>query len=169
MDLDEALRTGPTVAAPEFDLFARFTGEWRVRNRLRASPDGEWVEAERTWVFAPVLGGRAVQDVLIGTRDDGVRYALGTTIRAYDPAIEGWRVHWMGAAHGNFVSVIARPHGADGIRQDGVEHLGERAIPVRWNFSEITDRSFAWQGWSSADDGRAWWLEQQMEARRVDE
>jgi len=167
MDLDEALRTGPAVAAtPELGLFARFTGEWRVRNRLRASSDDEWIEAERTWVFARILGGRAMQDVLLGTDADGATYALGTTVRAFDPAIEAWRVHWMGAAHGNFVSVIARSHGTDGIHQDGVEHLGEREIPVRWNFSEITDRSFVWHGWSSADGGRTWWLEQHMEARR---
>ncbi|MFH8251236.1 hypothetical protein ACH3VR_12770 [Microbacterium sp. B2969] len=156
----------PTLAA-ELDLFGRLVGEWRVENRYRSSPDDEWTTSARTWVFSWIAGGRAVQDVILGSDRGDEPVVAGTTVRAFDPRIGAWRVNWFGTLHANFGTLIARPHGDDGIRQDGVEHLPDRDTPIRWNFSGITRDTFTWDGWSSADGGETWWLEQHMDARRA--
>ena len=156
----------PSLAA-ELDLFGRLVGSWRVQNRYRSSPEEDWGSAERTWVFSWVLGGRAVQDVILGSDRGDDPVIAGTTVRAYDPRIGAWRVNWFGTLHSNYGSLVARAHGSDGIRQDGVELLADRDIPIRWNFSDITPDSFTWDGWSSADGGETWWLEQHMEAARL--
>ena len=39
--------------------------------------------------------------------------------------------------------------------------------PIRWNFSNITEESFEWDGWVSDDEGRTWWLEQHIDAKRT--
>jgi hypothetical protein len=153
----------PTLA-DEIELFGRFVGSWQVENRYRPGPDAPWRTAARTWVFSWIVGGRAVQDVILGGPPG--QEVAGTTVRAYDARIAAWRVHWLGTANGDFCSLIARAHGADGIRQDGVEHLPDGAVPIRWNFSAITPESFTWDGWSSAGGG-PWWHEQHMDARRI--
>ncbi|QIG39209.1 hypothetical protein G5T42_06680 [Microbacterium sp. 4R-513] len=155
----------PSLAA-ELDLFGRFVGSWRVQNRYRSSLDEEWTSAARTWIFSWVLGGRAIQDVIIGSDRGDDQVAAGTTVRAYDPRIGAWRVNWFGTLHANYGALIARAHGGDGIRQDGVDFRADRDVPIRWNFSDITADSFTWDGWSSADGGETWWLEQHMEAVR---
>jgi hypothetical protein len=153
--------------ADQLNLFGQFVGTWTVRNRYRPDPRSEWAEGERTWVFSWVLGGRAVQDVILGSDRDGhPAVVAGSTMRAFDPALSGWRVNWFGTLHANFGSLIARGHEADGIRQDGVEYTTAGDVPIRWNFSGITERSFSWDGWSQSRDG-TWWLEQHMDAERA--
>ncbi len=159
----------------ELALFGRFIGSWQVQNRYRVGPTADWITAERTWVFSWIAGGRAVQDVILGGPPR--REVAGTTMRAYDPRIGAWRVDWFGTAAANYCSLIARPHGDDGIRQDGVEHTADGDIPIRWNFSAIRVDAFTWDGWSSAGasarsshragGGGSWWLEQHMDARRI--
>ena len=160
-----------SVAAPdlatELDLFGRLVGRWHVRNRYRPSPEASWNESDREWTFSWIAGGRAIQDVIVGSDRDAAPVVAGTTVRAYDPRIAAWRVEWFGTLHANYCSLIARAHGADGIRQDGVEHLADGDVPIRWNFSDITADSFSWDGWSSVDGGRTWWLEQHMDASRA--
>ncbi|WP_243075352.1 hypothetical protein [Microbacterium sp. SS28] len=156
----------PSLAA-ELALFGRLVGRWRVENRYRASPEGEWTTSERTWIFSWIAGGRAVQDVIVGSDRGRDPVVAGTTVRAYDPRIGAWRVDWFGTFHANYGALIARAHGDDGIRQDGVEFTPEGDIPIRWNFSDIAEDSFTWDGWSSADGGATWWLEQHMDARRI--
>ncbi|GAA1996192.1 hypothetical protein [Microbacterium ulmi] len=155
----------PSLAG-ELDLFGRLTGTWRVRNRYRSGPAEPWAETERRWIFSWIAAGRGIQDVIVGGDRSGDEAVAGTTVRAYDPAIDAWRVNWFGTQHGFFCALIARPHGADGIRQDGVEFTRGGDIPIRWNFSDITPDSFTWNGWSSPDGGATWWLEQHMDAVR---
>jgi hypothetical protein len=160
--------SGPDPAiADELDLFGRFVGEWRIRNRWRAGPDAAWNHSESVWLFQWIVGGLGIQDVIVGRDAAGAPASAGTTVRAYDPTIGAWRVTWFGLRHGNHCTLLARPHGADGIRQDGVESASGGDIPIRWNFSDITADSFAWDGWSSADGGATWWLEQHMDVERV--
>jgi hypothetical protein len=107
-----------------------------------------------------------VQDVLVARdpeRPDDVA-AHGSTMRVYDPTLGAWRVSWFGAEAGDFCTLVATPHRRDGIRQDGTQTDGR---PIRWNFSNITEESFEWDGWVSDDEGRTWWLEQHIDATRV--
>ncbi|GAA5032484.1 hypothetical protein ACFQRL_04450 [Microbacterium fluvii] len=166
---DVLLAAGPAADLPaDHDVFGRLVGSWRVRNRYRASAESEWAESERDWIFSWVAGGRAIQDVIVGSDRGDEPVIAGTTIRAFDPRIGAWRVNWFGTLHANYGALIARAHGADSIRQDGSELTPDGEIPLRWNFSDITADTFAWDGWSSADGGRTWWLEQHMDAVRTE-
>lgn len=154
--------------ASDLDLFGRLVGTWRVRNRFRGGPDDQWSETDREWTFSWIVDGRGIQDVIVGSDREAAPVVSGTSVRAYDTRLGVWRVHWLGMLHDSYCSLIARPHGPDGIRQDGVEFTPDGEIPIRWNFSGITSETFAWDGWSSADGGATWWLEQHMDAERVD-
>lgn len=160
------IASGPTPVRPQrMHLFGQLVGSWRAHTRLLDEESGAWAEFETDWIFAYTLGGRAVQDVLVApsASDPAVRESKGTTVRVYDPVLGAWRVSWFGAVAGDFCTLVATGH-RDGIRQDGTQTDGR---PIRWNFSGITDDTFSWDGWVSDDEGRTWWLEQHIDARRV--
>jgi hypothetical protein len=160
------IASGPTDAHPKrMATFGRLVGSWKVRGAFLSESTREWTETDRTWIFSYVLGGRAVQDVLLGSDGDaGSDDVAGTTVRVYDPIAGMWRISWFGTLAGDYCTLAGTAHKRDGIRQDGTQTDGR---PIRWNFSKITDESFAWDGWVSDDDGRTWWLEQHMDAARV--
>jgi hypothetical protein len=120
--------------------------------------------------FAWVLEGRAVQDVWImpprsgraGSHDKQLNM-YGTTLRAWDPALQAWRITWINPAGGHFEQQIGRKSGNDivqiGVRPDGTT--------TRWRFTEITRDSFHWLGESLQADGKTWTLEGEFRARRV--
>ena len=158
---------GPTPERPQrMELFGRLVGSWRTDVRFLDEATGEWLESVAEWVFAYTLVGRAVQDVLIArdADDPSLLDGRGSTVRVYDPTLGAWRVSWFGAAAGDFCTLVATPHRRDGIRQDGTQTDGR---PIRWNFSNITDDAFDWDGWVSNDEGRTWWLEQHIHATRT--
>lgn len=140
------------------DLFGPLLGSWRARNRSLDEVTGAWHETEFTWSFARVLEGAGIQDVIV--LDDGA--VAGTTLRAWDADAEIWRVAWFGVRGRNFSQHVARPHGADGIRLDGV---GEDGRALRWEFSSIRSDGFVWEGRIETGDG--WLLEQRMVAARA--
>ncbi|MCF2527624.1 hypothetical protein [Yinghuangia soli] len=146
--------------AKELLLYGRFAGVWRVDHRFLE--DGNWHEDTREWTFGWVLGGRAVQDVLMPSGVPDPQDRSGTTVRVYDPVLGAWRINWFGPSAGNYCTLIGRAAG-DEIHQEGADADG---TPLRWNFSDITDVSFTWRGWFRALDGE-WVLEQVMKARRV--
>lgn len=87
----------------------------------------------------------------------------GTTIRAYDPAIDGWRIFWIDPASNAFRQQIGRARGAD-IVQEGTTESGALS---RWSFTKITPRSFHWLGEASTDGGASWRLLVEVLARRT--
>ncbi|WP_223692765.1 hypothetical protein [Leifsonia poae] len=158
---------GPTPVRPQrMHLFGQLVGTWRAECRLLDEGSGAWSEFTYDWTFAYVLGGMAVQDVLVApsAADPTVPETKGSTIRVYDPVLGAWRVSWFGAVGNDFCTLVATGHHRTGIRQDGTQTDGR---PIRWNFSEITENSFKWDGWVSNDEGRTYWLEQHMDATRV--
>jgi hypothetical protein len=42
----------------------------------------------------------------------------------------------------------------------------EDGARLQWRFSEITDTTFTWTGYTSYDEGTSWRLEQEMSATR---
>ena len=120
--------------------------------------------------FGWALEGRAIQDVWIMPRRadrtadlDRKMNMYGTTLRAWDPAIQAWRITWINPAGDHRYEQIGRWSGKDvvqvGARPDGT--------PTRWSFTEITPDSFRWLGESLQADGRNWLLEGEFLARRV--
>lgn len=120
--------------------------------------------------FGWVLEGRAVQDVWImparsdrTSEIDRTRNMYGTTLRLWDPSIQGWRVTWNNPVTGRRDELIGRWSGNNvvqiGTRPDGT--------PIRWIFTEITPDSFRWVGESLNPDGRSWNLEGEFRAKRI--
>lgn len=163
---DDLLASGPLDATGALDLYGRFVGRWAVRNRFRSAPDAPWIENERVWEFAWILGGRAIQDVIVGSDRGDEPVAAGCTVRAYDPRIDAWRIEWFGTMHANYVSQTGRAVG-DRIVQEGLEHMPDGEVPARWTFSDITADAFTRDGETSRDGGATWFVEQHMECTRL--
>jgi hypothetical protein len=152
--------------ADELDLFGRFVGEWAMEVRF-FDPTGETIfEGPGLWTFAWILDGRAIQDVLVYDVPDrfpappGSR-RIGTSLRSFQPADGTWRVTWIGATAGIYLSLRARP--ADhGISITGVDVDGS---PLHWAFTNIAEDSFEWVGRTMSDRDE-WWVEQRMTGRR---
>ena len=92
----------------------------------------------------------------------GNRY--GTTLCVWDPQITAWHVTWLNPVSGVRTELTARAN------DDCIVQIGRHAdgTPVRWNFSEITERSFRWTGEALEADGKSWRLEVEFRATRVE-
>jgi hypothetical protein len=105
-----------------------------------------------------VLEGRAIQDVWILP---GVFY--GTTLRVYDPNLDGWHILWSDPLRQYYTRQVGRARGDD-IVQDGTN---DACAAVRWSFTEITPKSFRWRGERSLDNRATWQLQAEFFARRA--
>lgn len=158
--------------AEKLQLYGRLIGDWEA-DVIAHSPDGTRHEGQGEIHFGWILEGRAIQDVWMiprskDRRPDGPAMPIagnwyGTTIRAYDPAIDAWRIFWIDPATNAFYQQIGRQHGPD-IVQVGTTEGGAHS---RWSFTEITPRTFHWLGEVSADGGASWRLVVEVLARRT--
>jgi hypothetical protein len=159
-DMVAALRAdGPTPSlATELSLFGRFVGAWNLEIDFWPRDEPAW-STDGVWLFDWILDGRGIQDVILHTTRTG-QVGRGSTIRLYDPVEGVWRMGFFGPISRTYVLLTARAQD-DAIRIDGRE--GHDLL--RWSFEEITDRSFLWRGYVSAD-GASWHYEQEMRATR---
>ncbi|WP_199430576.1 hypothetical protein [Qaidamihabitans albus] len=160
---------GPDPALGDrLDDFGRFVGGWDMRIR-HLPAGGEPVELTGEWHFGWVLGGRAVQDVLVthqAGRHDGfvaVAGGAGTTVRFADARTGRWYACWLGPVNGNVCTLTGGAEGDRLVLHGTDQRSGEL---LRWSFSDISATSFSWTGEVSADDGRTWRVEQEMAATR---
>ena len=149
--------------ADELMLFGQLVGSWDVEVSF-FDPEGN-VTGERRgeWHFGWVLEGRVIQDVLISPPRQGraarqASHEYGTTLRAYDPKIDAWRVTFVAPVFGATVNLIAREHG----NEIWLEGRAPDNSLCRWTFSEITSERVRWQGFSSSDEGLTWTREEEM-------
>ena len=149
-------------------LFGQFEGKWEMQMKFFDDNGGVIFEGKGEWLFAWVLDGRVMQDVLTfpdlkkpELTEPGKRN-IGTSLRHYNPTTDSWRVVWIGASSNNLCVLDASQEGEDLLltRNDpGMSFL-------KWRFSEITDTSFLWSGHYSKDEGKTWILEQEMYAEK---
>lgn len=150
------------------DLYGFLVGRWSLEVRRYAGVDlaGQGVTGELH--ASRILEGRGVQDTWImpvrGQRASAVagRNMYGTTLRIWDPALEGWRITWINPAANHTEQQIGRARGAD------IVQLGLRAsgVVTRWTFTSIAARSFHWLGDALAPDGETWRREGEFLATR---
>ncbi len=150
------------VDAGELADFGRLVGSWDLDVAYHHE-DGRIEHRQGEWHFAWILEGRAIQDVwrVPGTGAGDPPRGYGTTIRAWDPELEAWRVTWVSGLGGGTTSFIASAIGGEIV----MESQGEDET-FRWIFSNITDDSFHWRALGSPDGGRTWVVAQEMDARR---
>ncbi|HET8562978.1 MAG TPA: hypothetical protein VFM35_03780 [Candidatus Binatia bacterium] len=154
--------------ADKLMLFGRLVGGWDIEGR-HFSAEGQVTKEQRgEWHFAWVLEGRAIQDVILTPpREERRRTGApaddyGVAIRFYDPRIDAWRVTALTPVFGVIVNLIARPVGDEIV----LEGRAPDNKLYRWIFSDITDQTFRWSGYESADEGRTWFMEEEIRARR---
>jgi hypothetical protein len=87
----------------------------------------------------------------------------GTTLRVWDPAIQGWRITWINPVSNSRCDMIGRRVGKE-IVQLGA--LPSGAV-LRWRFTEIASDSFHWIGEVLEADGSTWKLQGDFLARRI--
>ena len=149
----------------ELMLYGRFAGTWHVEARQLGS--GGWQEVRGEWHFGWGLRGLAVIDVIHSPPraelEAGQPIAdIGTTIRVYDPPSHTWQITFVTAVSRRVERLIGR-RVHDEIHQEGI---GSDGRPIRWNFSDITPKSFTWRGYASNDAGGTWVLNEEMLLRR---
>lgn len=163
---------GPaTERAEALALYGQFIGDWDA-DIVAYTADGARHHGQGEIHFGWILEGRAIQDVWMipQQRDRGphapempvVGNWFGTTIRAYDPALDAWRIFWVDPATNSYRQQIGRRQGAD-IVQQGTTEKGWQS---RWSFTEITPQSFHWKGEASMDESAPWRLVVEVFAHR---
>jgi hypothetical protein len=169
-DMIEALAaTGPfDEYADKLMLFGRLVGGWDIEGRHFDSDGQITKEQQGEWHFGWVLEGRAIQDVILAPPREERRKTgasaddYGTAIRFYDPRIDAWRVTAITPVFGVIVNLIARPVGEEIV----LEGRAPDNKLYRWIFSDITDHTFRWSGYISVDEGRTWFMEEEIRGRR---
>ena len=163
---------GPDVErAGKLALFSWIVGQWDM-DVMTFLEDGTTHRGRGEIYAGWILQGRAIQDVWMIPRLRDRRAGIdplpgagnwyGTTLRIYDPALDGWRILWSDPATNFFTEQIGRAHGSE-IVQTGPDPRGGS---LRWVFSDIEPSSFHWTGERAADD-RSWRREVDIRARRV--
>lgn len=147
--------------------FGRFVGSWELEVAFYEA-DGSEQRTTAEWHWAWILGGRAIQDVLVFparssvSPADGYRY--GTSLRILDVSAEEWKIVWV-APHTGTVYKLSGSFSEDGgIELHGDPHDGEA---TKWIFAEVTRDAFLWEGFVKDDRERDWRLIQRMVAHRI--
>lgn len=167
----------PDWADAENRAFDFWIGEWRANWRPRS--EGQLVhDAEGTWTHQrvfPIFDGKAIVELAESENaPDGEPSGRGFSIRYFDPARERWIMaqHWpnpnfdgvaftdqlIGFEHHGRLSMYSRdsrPH-PDG----GADHR-------RYNFSDIAEDRFRWDGSNTSDDGATWTTWQVVDFHRT--
>lgn len=102
----------------ELNLFGQFTGDWDMVVKFFNDSGDCTYEGLGLWSFGWILDGRAIQDVLVYDPPDqyqappGMR-RIGTSLRSFHPETRSWRVTWISATSGIYLSLIARARGKE--------------------------------------------------------
>ena len=153
----EALSSpGPAAdRADKLALYGQFIGDWTFEATVNKD-DGSQHRGQGEIHFAWVLDRRAIQDVWILP---GIFY--GSTLRVYDPGIDGWHILWSDPLKQLYTRQIGRAQGRDIVQLGNADD-----VHIRWSFTEVTSDSFRWRGERSADGGATWVLQADFRARR---
>jgi len=152
----------PTVGGPhDFDFEC---GDWKchLSRRLRPlSGSNDWVQYDGTSIVRPWWNGKANIGELELNGPAG--HIEGMSIRVYNPATHQWAVSFANSAQGQIgTPMMGGFQNGRGEFYDQ-ETLNDRAIFVRFIFSNITPHSFDLEQAFSDDGGKTWeanWIAQ---------
>lgn len=169
---DALCSAGPIAdRAEKLALYAWLVGRWELDVILQRS-DGSSERRGGAVSAGWVLEGRAIQDVFAVPG-----FFYGSTLRVYDPDLDGWHCHWSDPLHQVYFQMIGRAHGDEIINEGpepenlarvyGMQVTPGRPATLRWIFSDIGENGFRWRSERSTD-GTGWRLQREYRARRVD-
>lgn len=144
-------------------LFGQFIGDWNIIEARYVQADGTWVKMKGEVHFGWILGGTAIQDVWMGSREGEKVTLFGTTIRFYDTKIDAWRSTWLSPIKGIVQTFIARKVNDEIV----LESKTAEGYPEKWIFSEIASNSFRWHAEETHDNGKTWLLTEEMQIRKA--
>ena len=165
----------PVGRAKDMDLYGWLIGSWEM-DTVRHLADGATEKSTGEIHFGWVLEGRAIQDIWIRPRRPAPSTMYGTTLRIFDPGIDGWHVIWSDPLNQDYSRQIGRaatmPFAPPNGRAAGkdIVQIGEdsRGLKARWRFTEITADSFHWIGEERSSDSDPWKITYEHFARRAD-
>jgi len=147
--------TPPTLGGPhDFDF--EF-GDWKCHLSRRLRPltgSNEWVQYDGTSILRPWWNGKANVGEL--ELDGPAGHLEGMSIRVYNPATHQWGISFANSAVGSLGTPMF------GGFQNGrgefynLDTLNDRAILVRFIFSDVTPKSFQLEQAFSDDGGKTW-------------
>lgn len=143
-------------------LYGRFVGSWEMETVIH-QVDGSTQRVSGEILFDWVLEGRAIQDLWIRPKRPAPSTMYGTTLRVFDPLIDGWHIIWSDPLNQDYSRQIGRAVGED-IVQIGEDPHGTK---TRWRFTEITTDSFHWIGEERVSDEDPWRITYEHFARRM--
>ncbi|MCL1831951.1 MAG: hypothetical protein FWG45_03455 [Oscillospiraceae bacterium] len=152
------------------NLFGQFVGEWDFDWYWYGDGDSESHDTppvKGEWLFSWILERSAIQDVWIcPSREERTRKAYpyteyGTSTRFYNKENGEWNVFY-GCA--NDVAHLKVIDSSDTSITLEVQHVGD--VPMRWVFTDITQKSFTWQNTRSEDNGKTFKVQGQLHATR---
>ena len=143
-------------------LYGWLIGSWEM-DTIRHLDGGGIEESTGEIHFGWVLEGRAIQDLWIRPRRPAPSTMYGTTLRVYDPGIDGWHIIWSDPLNQDYSRQVGRADGSD------IVQVGEdaRGLGTRWRFTEITGDSFHWIGEERASEADPWRVTYEHFARRT--
>ncbi|WP_295813745.1 hypothetical protein [uncultured Nitratireductor sp.] len=145
-------------------LYGWLIGSWEMET-IHHLPDGEKEKSTGEIHFDWVLEGRAIQDIWIRPKRPARSIMYGTTLRVFDPEIDGWHILWSDPLNQDYARQIGRAEGAD-IVQTGED---SRGLKARWRFTEIAADSFHWIGEERSLDSDPWQITFEHFVRRIPE
>ncbi|MCO4316375.1 hypothetical protein M8997_004210 [Phyllobacterium sp. 21LDTY02-6] len=143
---------GPTPEhEKDMELYGWLIGSWEMET-IHHLHDGTTQTSTGEIHFDWVLEGRAIQDIWIRPKRPAPSTMYGTTLRVFDPEIDGWHIIWSDPLNQDYSRQIGRAEGKD------IVQLGEdsRGLKARWRFTEITANSFHWIGEERSLDSDPW-------------
>ena len=145
--------------------FGRFVGSWELDVSYYEA-DGTEERTTAEWHWSWILGGKAILDVLVlpGRPSAPPTDSYHTLVRVYDPSEDLWKVVWVAPQFG-MAYKLTGSFSDDG----GVVLYGDQGElePAKWVFSDVTEDTFLWEGFTKDTPDTEWRLEQRMTARRT--
>ena len=154
---------GPAAGlAGDMNLYGWLIGSWEM-DTVHHLDDCTEEKSTGEIHFGWVLEGRAIQDIWIRPKRPAPSTMYGTTLRVFDPGIDGWHIIWSDPLNQDYSRQIGRAEGND------IVQVGEdsRGLKARWRFTEIAADSFHWIGEERVSDNHHWRVTYEHFARRT--
>lgn len=132
-------------------------GKWRVHCHRLVHPlsqSNDWIDFDGTLDTQPLWSGKANLTILEADPPGG--HLEGMDIRVYNPHSQQWSVYWTSSDSPSLgIPVVGEFKDGRGEFFDQ-ETYRNRAILVRYLWSEIKEDSWRWEQAFSVDGGKTW-------------